>query len=156
VTIIVRSVRNDEREWLGELIRERWGADVVVGHGVVHRPAGLAGLVAEEDGKRIGLITYHVDRDACEIVTIDALEEGRGVGTALVDAVTALGHARVWLITTNDNVRAQRFYERRGFRLVARHEGAVGRSRKLKPEIPELADDGTPIRDELEYERRAT
>jgi ribosomal protein S18 acetylase RimI-like enzyme len=100
------------------------------------------------------LLTYHADGDACEIVTIDAFEEGRGVGSALIEAVAALGHARLWLVTTNDNARAQRFYERLGFRLVAIREGELERSRRLKPEIPLRAGDGTPIRDELEYERR--
>ncbi len=60
----------------------------------------------------------------------------------------------MWLVTTNELVGAQRFYERAGFRLVAVREGAVERSRRLKPEIPEVAEDGTPIRDELEYEYR--
>jgi ribosomal protein S18 acetylase RimI-like enzyme len=124
----------------------------VVAHGVVYEPVTLPGLVAEEDGRVVGLLTYHLAGDACEIVTIDAFDEGRGVGTALVDAVRALGFARVWLITTNDNVVARRFYEARGFRLVAVHEGAVDRSRELKPEIPEVSEDGTPIRDEVVYE----
>jgi hypothetical protein len=77
----------------------------------------------------------------------------RGRGT-LIDSVKGLGHERLWLITTNDNSRAQRFYERVGFRLVGVHQGAVERSRELKPEIPLVSADGTPIRDELEYEFR--
>jgi RimJ/RimL family protein N-acetyltransferase len=72
----------------------------------------------------------------------------------LIDAAKALGARRLWLITTNDNARAQRFYERHGFRLAAVHEGALVRSRELKPEIPLVSADGTPIRDELEYEFR--
>lgn len=43
---------------------------------------------------------------------------------------------------------------RLGFGLVAVHEGAVDRSRRVKPEIPLVSDNGTPIRDELEYEFR--
>jgi len=155
VTVTVRDVRDDERDWVRGVIRERWGSAIAVAHGVAYEPATLPGFVAEDDGRAVGLLTYHVQAGACEIVTIDAFEERRGVGTALVEAVRALGHARVWLITTNDNVRAQRFYERTGFRPVAVHEGAVERSRAIKPEIPELAEEGTPIRDELEYEWRA-
>lgn len=154
MTIAVRPLREDERPWVLAVMRERWGAETAVAHGVVYRPAELPGLVAEDDGRRVGLLTYHVAGDASEIVTLDAFEERRGVGKALIEAVRALGHPRLWLITTNDNVRAQRFYEHLGFRLVRVHESAVARSRELKPEIPEVADVGTPIRDELEYEIR--
>ena len=63
------------------------------------------------------------------------------------------GARRLWLITTNDNVDALRFYQRRGFRLVRVHAGAVDRSRAaLKPGIPEAGDHGIPLRDELELE----
>ena len=44
------------------------------------------------------------------------------------------------------------FYQKRGFRLVAVHPGAVNESRKLKPEIPLIGNDGIPIRDEIELE----
>jgi ribosomal protein S18 acetylase RimI-like enzyme len=153
--ITVRSVSDDERDWVRERIVERWGSGTVVAHGVVYEPSSLAGVVAEDGGRRVGLLTYRVEGEECEIVTIDAFEEGRGVGSALIEAAKRLGHPRLWLITTNNNVRAQRFYERRGFRLVAVHQGAVERSRWLKPEIPLASDDGTPIRDELEYEFRS-
>jgi RimJ/RimL family protein N-acetyltransferase len=154
MTITVRPLRPDERDWVGGMVEDRWGSETVVAHGVVFAPAELPGFVAEDEGRPIGLLTYHVEDDDCEVVTIDAFETRRGVGTALIDAAARLGHRRLWLITTNDNTGAQRFYERLGFRLVAVHAGAMARSRALKPEIPLLADDGTPILDEIEYERR--
>jgi ribosomal protein S18 acetylase RimI-like enzyme len=150
--IRVRPIRHEDADWVRDAIRERWGSHVVVAHGDVYEPSRLPGFVAEDGGRRVGLLTYVVEEGACEIVTLDALEERRGVGTALVEAAMALGHRRLWLVTTNDNTGAQRFYERLGFRRVAVHEGAVERSRELKPEIPRLAGDGTPIRDELEFE----
>ena len=64
------------------------------------------------------------------------------------------GSTRLWLITTNDNVDALRFYQRRGFRLVAIDRDAVERSRAtLKPGIPRTGLHGIPIRDELTLER---
>ena len=152
--ILVRPLRVDDRDWVRDKVAERWGSPTVVAHGVVYEPWSLPGLVAEDDGRIVGLLTFRVEGDECEIVTIDAFEEGRGVGTALIDSVKDLGHERLWLITTNDNSRAQRFYERVGFRLVGVHQNAVERSRELKPEIPLVSADGTPIRDELEYEFR--
>jgi ribosomal protein S18 acetylase RimI-like enzyme len=155
VTLEVRPLREEDRGWVRQTIRERWGSDLVVGHGVVYEPAALEGFVAMENGRPVGLLTFVVQGDACEIVTINALEEGRGVGTALVEAVRGIGSPRLWLVTTNDNRRAQGFYERAGFRLVAVRRGAVARSRELKPEIPAAGEGGVPIRDELEYEWRA-
>jgi ribosomal protein S18 acetylase RimI-like enzyme len=148
----VRPLRDDERGWVRREADALWGARIVVAHGVVHEPASLEGFVAEDGGRRVGLLTYLARDDACEIVTIDAFEPGRGVGTALLDAVKALGHRRLWLVTTNDNIRAQRFYERSGFRLIAIREGEIERSRRLKPQIPDVGEAGVPIRDELEYE----
>jgi ribosomal protein S18 acetylase RimI-like enzyme len=113
-------------------------------------------LLAEEDGGRLlGLLTYIVDGDRCEILTLHAAERWRGVGTALIDeverVVAEVGCHQLWLITTNDNVDALRFYQRRGFRLVKLHEGAVDRSREaLKPEIPEIGEYGILLQDELE------
>ena len=55
------------------------------------------------------------------------------------------------VVTTNDNVLALGFYQRRGFGLVALRTGAVDKARRdLKPEIPELGQSGIPIHDEIE------
>ena len=153
--MIVRPLREGDREWVRETLRQLWG-ETVVSRGAVHDPTALPGFVAEEGGDRVGLLTYRVDGADCEVVTIDAFPEGAGAGTALLDAAARAardaGCGRVWLITTNDNLRALRFYQRRGFRLVAVHPDALERSRELKPSIPEIGLDGIPLRDELELE----
>ena len=59
---------------------------------------------------------------------------------------------RLWLITTNDNTSALRFYQRRGWDLVTVHRDAVDESRRLKPQIPQTGDDDIPIKHELELE----
>ena len=126
-------------------------------HGVRYDAATLPGLIAEIYGKPAGLLTYRVDGDEWEVVTIDALAYGRGTGTALLRAIETAaleaGARRLWLITTNDNTRALQFYQRRGFDLVAFHRDAVTRSRAtLKPSIP-LEVDRVAVRHELELER---
>jgi ribosomal protein S18 acetylase RimI-like enzyme len=152
----VRALAPNDRFWVERLIRERWGSDSVAAHGTLYRPAELRGFAALEDGNTVGLVTYEIDGHACEIVTIDSLTERRGVGSALVEAVAeaarAEGCSRLWLITTNDNLPARRFYEKRGFSLAAVHANAVAESRRLKPEIPLVGFAGVPIRDELELE----
>ena len=152
----IRTLTPADRDWVARHVAEHWGAEIVAAHGTLYHPADLPGFVAELDGKVTGLVTFHIAGDACEIVTLDSLSEGQGIGTALIEAAkaTALtaGCRRLWLVTTNDNTHALRFYQKRGFRLVAVHPGAVAESRKLKPEIPLIGNDGIPIRDEIVLE----
>jgi ribosomal protein S18 acetylase RimI-like enzyme len=152
----IRPLSSDDRDWVERLIVERWGDSVVVGRGEVWIPADLPGFATFEDDRCVGLVTYKVDGEACEIVTIDALEEGKGIGTALLDAVVAIareaGCARVQLLTTNNNLRALAFYQKRGFRLVRLIPGAIDEERRLKPSIALVDAAGLPIRDELHLE----
>lgn len=145
-----------DRDWVRALVTARWGAPTIVVHGVVYDPAMLPGFYALCQGERAGLVTCHLMGDACEIVTLDSLHEGIGIGTALIVAVremaTAAGCRRLWLITTNDNLPALRFYQKRGFRLAALHPGAVDAARQIKPQIPLIGLDGIPIHDEIVLE----
>jgi hypothetical protein len=59
----------------------------------------------------------------------------------------------LWLISTNDNLNALKFYQKRGFSLVKLYKNAVNETRKkIKPEIPLIGENGIPIRDEVELE----
>jgi GNAT superfamily N-acetyltransferase len=124
--------------------------------GRVHEPAKLPGFVAMADDRIVGVITYRADGDEIEVVTLNSYEEGRGIGSALIDRVAAVGRElrvrRLWLITTNDNTWAMRFYQRRGSSLAAAYPRAIAASRQLKPAISLVGNDGIPIRDELEFE----
>jgi GNAT superfamily N-acetyltransferase len=137
-------------------IAEQWGSEIVSAHGAVYRPAELPGFAAAKGNEWLGLLTYHIDAGACEIITVDSLAPNAGIGTALIEAVRQAarlaGCRRLWLITTNDNTAALRFYQKRGFTLAALHRDAVSRSRQLKPEVPLTGNDGIPIRDEIELE----
>jgi hypothetical protein len=103
------------------------------------------------------LITYRLAGASCEIISLDSLRPGIGVGTALIDAVAVAarqtGCRRLWLITTNDNLNALGFYQKRGFVLAAVHPDAVAEARLLKPNIPLVGLNGIPLRDEIELER---
>jgi GNAT superfamily N-acetyltransferase len=152
----IRPVRDDEREPVAALLTERWGSPVVVSRGIRHDLRELPTLVAEQDGDIVGIVTYAPADDDAEVTSLDALRPDHGVGTALLDAVIdvalAAGWRRLWLVTTNDNTHALRFYQRRGWQLVAVHRGAVDEARRIKPEIPERGNDDIPIRHELELE----
>ncbi|HLW95199.1 MAG TPA: GNAT family N-acetyltransferase [Solirubrobacteraceae bacterium] len=152
----VRPLREDERDWLAEHLRLTWGSTLLVSRGRSRDGAALPAFVATDGDTLAGLATYAIEESECELVTIEAFERGRGTGTALLDAVSAAARAsrcaRLWLITTNDNLAALRFYQRRGLRLVAVHRGAADAARAIKPEIPLEGEDGIAIHDEIELE----
>jgi len=155
--VAVRAFRPGDVEWARESLKELWGSEVVAGHGELMRPLELPGLVAETAGEPVGLLTFRVDGRGCEIVSIHSAREGIGAGSALIAAVAeealAAGCSRLWAMTTNENLRALEFYQRRGFRIAAVRPGAVDESRRtLKPEIPERGENGIPIRDEIDLE----
>lgn len=118
--------------------------------------SSLAGFLAERAGMKVGYALVRIDHDELEVVALEALTRREGVGTTLLAAAAVearkAGCTRAWLITTNDNLDAVRFYQRRGWDLVALHRDAVTAGRKLKPEIPKVGDYGLPIRHELEFE----
>ena len=140
------------------LMVEFWGSELQVVHQSVYRPAELPGLIAERAGRVVGLLTYQVSEEMLEVVTLNAIERRTGVGTVLMEAVAAnarqLRCHEIRLTTTNDNLDAIRFYQRRGLRLVALRPGAVDRARLEKPEIPRVGDYGIPLRDEIDLARR--
>jgi GNAT superfamily N-acetyltransferase len=152
----VREVRDDERAWLRATIEERWGDEIAVSRGRVWTLHELPALVAVDDsGERVGVATYVVEGVVAELVSIDALRAGAGVGRRLLEAVAATARAagveRLVVMTTNDNLVALRFYQRNGFRLAELRTGAVDEARAtLKPSIPATGNDGIPLRDEID------
>jgi GNAT superfamily N-acetyltransferase len=152
--ITVRPVQETDRPTVEWLTTQLWGAAEVVVHDDVFYPASLPGFIAERAGRIAGLVTFDVRAGLLEIVTINALDQFTGIGTMLIEAVRAeakrRGCQQVTLTTTNDNVDALRFYQRRGFRMAALRPGAVDRSRLRKPEIPRTGDFGIPLHDEID------
>jgi ribosomal protein S18 acetylase RimI-like enzyme len=155
MTAAVRPVEEPDRDWLRAAVEEAWGSDRVVSRGrVTERVSELPGLVAERDGRRLGFALLRAEEGEMEVVALLSLEERQGAGTALLAAAREearrAGCRRLWLVTTNDNLAALRFYQRCGWDWVGFHGDAVVEARRLKPEIPELGADGIPIRHELE------
>ena len=152
--VLVRPVQVGDRPTVEWLITELWGAPEVVVHDGAFYPALLPGFIAERDGRIVGIVTYEVRPGVLEIVTINALDRYSGIGTMLIEAVRGEAKRRrcheVMLTTTNDNVDALRFYQRRGFRIIALRRGAVDRSRQVKPTIPRSGDYGIPLHDEID------
>jgi GNAT superfamily N-acetyltransferase len=145
------------QELIARLWQEGWGLPIVTANRQ-YMPMDVEGLVLRAgDGNEIGLVTWAVDGDRAEIVSVQALESGRRIGSRLMDAaeeeLRRRGVKTVHLVTTNDNHRALSFYVRRGYRLVRLHLDAMDRVRQAKPQVPLIGDDGIPLRDMWELER---
>lgn len=154
--IQIRHTSESDRSWVEQLSRDAWGSEIVIAHGEKFLPAELNGFIAEIGGQKVGLITYQIKDGACEIITLNALRPGLGIGSALIRHIAEFtkrqGCSILYLITTNDNTRALRFFQKIGFCLRVLRPDVIAEYRKIKPEIPLTGEDGIPIRDEIELE----
>ncbi len=151
----IHPLESKDKNWVKQFISDRWGAKFIVAHGEIYYPHKLPGFVALHEKEKIGLLTYSIRDRNCEIISLDSLQPSIGIGSTLVDAVkTAALESqckRIWLTTTNDNLNALSFYQKREFILVTIHRNAVAIARKYKP-IPSIGANGIPVRDEIELE----
>jgi GNAT superfamily N-acetyltransferase len=150
----VRLATPADRAAIDQVLVSSWGETRAAGHGRLWDLSTLPALVAERPGAGIvGVVTYEIEDGALEVVSIDADPPGGGTGTALLNAAANLaiaeGCVRLWLTTTNDNLDALRFYQRRGLHIIGVKLDGVADSRRLKPTIPQVGAYGIPIRDEI-------
>lgn len=133
-----------------------WGTRRMVSRGILYNVLDYAGFIALVDNVIAGILTYRIDEGECEVLLLQSAVEGMGIGAALIDATKQVAQNtnchRLCLITSNDNVHAIRWYQKRGFTIAAVHINAIEQSRKLKPEIPLTGFDDIPLRDEIEFE----
>lgn len=153
----IEPIADEHRDWLRSKVQEIWKGRYVVQRGVAYEPANLPGFIAYQDETPVGVATYHILDDECEMITLDSLSQWKGVGTALIEAVEEEARkqacSRMWMIVTNDNIDGLRFYQRRGYVICAVHPGSVEQCRKLKTSIPITGNYGIDIRDEIELEK---
>ena len=135
VSPTLRRVTDADRQQIADLVEAEWGLPAVSVSGM-YDPSTLPGIVAEQEGELLGVLTYIVNDSDMEVVTLNSLLEGRGVGTALLAEARRLAQAsgrRLWLITTNENVEAIAFYQRRGMEIAALHRDFAEEVRAAKP-----------------------
>lgn len=150
------SINPDNRRQVNAFLEEHWYTTDLIIRGEKVDMTKVDGIIVFDDARRIvGLLTYRITGSVCEITSLDSIHEGRGIGTALVNQMIRLakekGCEQVILITTNDNINAIRFYQKRGFDLIRLYHDALERSRELKPQIPLIGENGIPLRHELEF-----
>lgn len=151
----IRPIGLGDQPFVHRLMQSEWGSPMIASYRRMIDATALPGFVAVADDAIAGVITYDRTGTDCEIVTLNSLRERMGVGTALLEAT--IGHARtegcsrVWLVTTNDNIPAIRFYQRHGFTLVAAYINEIQEARKQKPSIPRIGMENIPIEHMLAF-----
>ena len=154
----IREIEPTDEGWVRELFTQNWAGDFVVIRGKTYQIEELDGYIAELNNKKAGLITFKVTGREMEITSMNSLVRKKGVGTALVNKVVGLaktkGLENIRLITTNDNLGALRFWQKSGFRLSRIYPDAMEITRKLKPTLPLIGENGIPLRDEIELEMK--
>lgn len=144
----------EDKTFLENFFIDHWGAGGIVSRGYYHKAETLEGFYFMVDDEIRGLVTYHLQGGACEIVSLDSLIENQGIGTKLLNKVyEACPADYYWLITSNDNVNAMRFYQKRGFTMYRVHRNAINDARKIKPEIPLYGNHGIRIEHEVEFRK---
>ena len=152
----IRRLTHDDLPRLRQFWIEHWGGEEMITRGKVYRPEQLEGFVVEDDSEWVGLLTFFIQDGECEVTSLDSLREGQGIGSKLIDQAIEEARTRnckrFFLITTNDNLNALGFYQRRGFEIANIYRGAIHESRKIKPSIPLIGYNNIPLRDEIELE----
>jgi GNAT superfamily N-acetyltransferase len=155
---VITEINNSTGNQATEFIKNIWtsGDPVIVSKGKVHYIENLPGYFVSIGDEIAGVITYDLENNECEIVSLDSKIENKGIGSALLNKVIEKAGKnrcrRVWLITTNDNIRAIRFYQKRNFDMAAFYRNEVEKERKIKPGIPMFGTDGIPVKHEIEFE----
>ncbi|OQR58017.1 GNAT family N-acetyltransferase [Bacillus sp. CDB3] len=152
----IQKITPEMKETIRGFMCENWGSSVMVSRGRAHQLEQLPGFIALKNDRIVGIITCEVLKNMCEIVSLDSFEEGNGIGTKLVDCVLQMAREneceKVWLITTNDNMNALRFYQKRNFIMTNLYMDAVKEARKIKKEIPFIGYDNIAILHEIQLE----
>lgn len=150
-----RPISAFDRESISEYIKTQWGSTNMILRGIIVDLTKADGFIMTENDNIIGLITYITINDVCEITSFNSELPNKGIGTKLLDAVInkakSLNCIKLQLITSNDNINAIKFYQKRGFDLIKINHGAIDEARKIKPEIPLIGQNGIPIHHEIEF-----
>ena len=152
----IRPIDQSDRGPVDAFLVRRWYSTQMVVHGVSIDLSTADGFYICENEEILGLITFRLLGKDMEILSLDSLHERQGIGSALLREAVAKAKAlhaeRVRLITTNDNLFALRFYQKRGFDPVRIYRNALDQARTIKPEIPLIGLDGIPLKHEIELE----
>jgi GNAT superfamily N-acetyltransferase len=154
--VLVREATDADREAARELIHRDFGRTKIVAFGQLMDIDQMPSLVAVMHQEPSGALVYRLLGDALHIVALatDPMWQRSGVGGYLVAEAELLARRlnlrRLVVSTTNDNLPAMYFYQRRGYRMTAFVPESV--MMHTRQEIAGFA--GIPVRDEIRLEKR--
>lgn len=124
----IRAATKADRDWIVEESAPLGGPEIV-SLGVLHSITDHEALVAIREGERVGFAVYRPELPLVELIGLRAMDQWAGTGTALMQELEVvamkIGGRTIILCTTNDNLSAIKFYQRRGFRFKAVHPRRV-------------------------------
>ncbi|GHT98931.1 N-acetyltransferase [Spirochaetia bacterium] len=150
-----REKTEEDNEIINKIIRG-WGSDIIVSRGQKYTAKNTNGILAFCNNNVVGICLYNIVNNNCEIVLLEVFEKNKGIGTELIkktkDISINKNCKRIWVVTSNDNIDALRFYQKCGFIMANIYINSFDKLRKIKPEIPLIGNYNIPIRDEIELE----
>ena len=153
----IERISNKTRELVNQFFIDNWFSTDISIRGEIIDGTKLDGFLLQEENTIIGLVTYTFFGDICEIVSVDSKRENVGIGTALLNEIEKVAIdnncKKIRLITTNDNLRALQFYQKRGYCLTKLYPNVMDEVRKVKPDVPLIGENDIPLRDEIELEK---
>lgn len=156
----IERISNETRNLVNQFLIDNWYSTDISIRGEILDGTKLDGFLLQKENKLIGLITYTFFGDVCEIVSLDSKVESIGIGSALLKKIEEIAKnnncKKMRLITTNDNMRALQFYQKRGYCLTKLYPNAMEEVRKIKLDVPALGENDIPLRDEIELEKELT
>ena len=153
--VLVREANDADRAAARELFQRDFGRTKIVAFGEVMDIEATSALVAVMSTEPSGALAYRLLGDSLHIVALatDPMWQRSGVGAYLVAEAELLARrlrlARLIVSTTNDNLPALYFYQRRGYRLTSLvPDSVVGLTHETHSGFA-----GIPVRDEIRLEK---
>ena len=154
----IERISNETRDLVNQFFIDNWFSTDMSIRGEIIDGTKLDGFLLREENTIIGLVTYTFFEDICEIVSLDSKRQNIGIGSALLKEIEKIAMdnncKKMRLITTNDNMTALQFYQKRGYCLTKLYPNAMEEVRKVKPNVPAIGDNDIPLRDEIELEKQ--
>ena len=157
--VIIRESEERDQAGIIELFERDFGYTNIVAFGEEVVLGDAPSLAAWMKGELAGALAYRLLTDGLLILALatDAMWQRSGVGGHLVAEAESLprarGLARVLVSTTNDNLPALYFYQRRDYHITEVVSGGLLAHIK---EGGSVGFGGIPLRDEIRMERRLT
>jgi ribosomal protein S18 acetylase RimI-like enzyme len=154
--VMVREATDSDRAAARELFQRDFGRTRIVAFGEVMDIESMPALVAVLYAEPSGALAYRLLGDSLHIVALatDPMWQRSGVGGYLVAEAELIARklklGRIVVATTNDNLPALHFYQRRGYRMTELVASSV--VAHTHQEIAGFA--GIPVRDEIRLEKR--